>query len=281
MHTHIFINHHIIEASQAHIDVNDRGLLLGDGLFETLRICQGKVPFIEQHWERLKRGCQTLHLPLFLTLNKLHCITQKLIEKNQLQHIDGSIRITMTRGVGARGLTMPTHPKPTVMISTSDIPTYPESLKLFVSKYSRNELSPLSQIKTTNYLENILARQEARSNGADDAIMINTKGNVACTSCANIFAVHNQKLYTPKLSDGALPGIMRAHIISLANQINIPTIEKSLVIDDLYNADEVFLTNSLMLMKPVAKINHRDMQLESRSLMMRTIFSVLKKRRHC
>jgi branched-chain amino acid aminotransferase len=123
----------------------------------------------------------------------------------------------------------------------------------------RNEFSPLSRIKALPYLDNVLALQEALGHGADEALLLNTQGRVACAAAANIFAIRGLRLETPPISDGALPGTMRALVLSLAHKLGLAPAEASLSVEDLAAADEVFLTNSIRGITPVKNCNGKPL----------------------
>lgn len=241
----IFLNNKFIPAEQANISVADRGFLLGDGLFETMRSYNGKVLFLEQHWQRLTKSAKFLEIPLIHNVEEIKNIVEDLLKHNQLAQKEAAVRITVTRGISERGLAFPKISQPTLLIAAFPYQSVSKDYKLIVSSIRRNEFSPLSQIKCLNYLDNILAYQEALKQQADDAIMLNTQGHVACTTTANIFMVKNEILFTPKITDGALPGIMRGAILKLMTELNISGHEESTTLENLKDADEVFITNSL------------------------------------
>ncbi len=256
----IYLNSEFIPSPQFKIESNDRGLLLGDGLFETMRIYEGKVFCIEEHYARLLKGASALKIPFPLKLEELNDILLKLLKKNDLANKDATLRITLTRGIGPRGLLPPTEPKPTVMITVAAMPhTEHPPLKLRIcTNTRRNERSPLSNLKSLCYLDNILAKMEAVEHKADDAIMLNTKDKVACASTGNIFIVtHYNTVLTPRIEDGILPGITRKLIIEDCKENSIPLIEKELTVEDILDAKEVFITNSVFEIQSVAMINDK------------------------
>ncbi|MGQ3672798.1 aminotransferase class IV [Xanthobacter sp. TB0136] len=241
------LNGHLLDMQDAHIAPADRGFLLGDGLFETLRVRNGRIQRFPAHHARLMRGAQILGIPI--PAGDVLADLERVRAANTLE--DGSLRLTLTRGPGPRGVLPPAEPQPTVMITAASGAAAPPPARLIIATVTRrNEFSPLSQVKSLNYLDNILARQEATQKGADDALLLNTQGRIAETTIANIFAVIEGRLLTPPLNDGALPGVMRAAMMGQGAQ------EASLHLSDLEQADELFLTSSLSI-RPVQALGAR------------------------
>jgi len=256
----IYLNNQIISKSDARIHFMDRGFLLGDGLFETIRCEHGKLINFLPHWQRLNDGLEFCQIPCPITENQLRSICEQTLSANQLENSIASLRITLTRGPTSRGINLPTAPKPTLMVKCDPLPkNIADPISVCTTNYMRNEKSPLCRFKTLNYLEPILARQQAKQNGYDDALLINTKEEVICGTVANLFIVENKTLYTPPLSSGPLPGTTRQQIIDLAKKINIPFKEKPLTQTNLPTIKEAFFTNSLIGIQPIHKINEHPL----------------------
>lgn len=256
----LYLNEHFLSADSASIHINDRGFLLGDGLFETLLATNGKPQFLADHWQRLVNGSITLDINIPLSLEKLQQIIDVLLQKNDLTQTSACIRITVTRGNAGRGILPLSNTQPTILINA--IPWKDQTqaeYKLVFSNIIRNEQSPLSQIKSLNYLDNILAKQQAIKQNADEAILLNTKGFVTGTTCANLFVIKENIIFTPHINDGALPGIIRKKIFAICLTENITILEKSLSPNDLLQANEIFLTNSLIGIKFVSHLNNMQM----------------------
>ncbi|MCX7121681.1 MAG: aminotransferase class IV [Gammaproteobacteria bacterium] len=256
---HAFINRTIITEEKAYIHIKDRGFLLGDGIFETLKVQNGHIEFFDAHYERLKYSAATLFIQFEYEADFLKNICLKLLKKNKLENGIASIRITLTRGIGLRGINFPEKQNSTLLITTaeyhppeSDI--YPRAM---ITNIKRNPLSPITKFKTLNYLEPILARNEAQSNGFDEGIMLNTDGFITECSIANIFFIKDMVVMTPSVESGILPGIMRNHVIKLCHKNNIQIIEKKISVDDALNSDEVFQTNSLIGLQILSQINDK------------------------
>jgi branched-chain amino acid aminotransferase len=243
--TRVWQDGRIVDPAEARISVADRGFLLGDGLFETMPVYRGQVFDLEAHLQRLVSGLSLLNLAAAVDLATLRAgIADYLVAETMESAV---LRLTITRGPGPRGLVPPGSPCPVILMTSSPIPPLPrEPVLLHVAKVTRrNEFSPLSRIKALPYLDNVLALQEARAHGADEAILLNTRGSIACASSANVFALRGGCLETPPISDGALPGTMRALVLRLAKKAGLVAVENSLYASDLAGADEVFLTNSI------------------------------------
>lgn len=262
-----YFNDDFCDADQPIISMSDRGFLLGDGLFETIRIYAGLPRFLNRHWDRLMESAAFLEIPVPINLEKLATIIDGLIDKNQLKEQEASVRITLTRGEGPRGINFSCENKSTLLITISPFtPPKEKMLSGLISKIRRNEHSPLAKIKSLNYLDNILARREAEKAGFDRAILLNTAGNVCEAATANIFFIRNEIIHTPRIEDGALPGITREIILELAQKEGLHTKLISFGPKVLLSAEEIFLTNSLLGVKPVGRINEMRIAQSSGSI---------------
>jgi branched-chain amino acid aminotransferase len=257
--TKVWQNGRIVGPTEAHISIADRGFLLGDGLFETMPVHRGRVFDLDAHLERLASGLALLNLAGAVDLAKLRAGIADYLAGEDIA--SAVLRLTTTRGSGPRGLLPPDAPCPTIMMTLSSLPpARNESLSLHVvTGTRRNECSPLSRIKALPYLDNMLALQEARAHGAEEAILLNTRGNIACASVANVFVIRAGCLETPPLSDGALPGTMRALVLSLAKDLGLVPVERSLNVEDLAAAGEVFITNSISRVMTVMECNGKPL----------------------
>ncbi|MBD2138839.1 aminotransferase class IV [Anabaena sp. FACHB-1237] len=249
----LWINGILYKETVVPFDLRDRGLLLGDGLFETIAIFN-HTPFqLQAHLQRLEQGCNLLRIPI--NSDRINQAITTIIP--QLTNPHGILRITVTRGIGERGL-LPSlsTPKPTIIATVNNWqPLNYEPIKLFLSTIKRNENSPLSRIKSLCYLDQIMALQEAVEAGYSDAVMLNTSNKVVCSTSANIFCLYNTRLVTSPVSDGVLPGIMRHLILQDAESMGFQAEERSLTWDELLAADIVLLTNSVKLVRHVTTIN--------------------------
>ena len=256
------MNGQLVPETVAALSALDRGLLLGDGLFETMRVVEGQVLQWRRHWERLCNGAQTIRLVLPWTVDELCAAVGQTLHANNLR--EATVRLTVTRGFlpAVRGLLPPADAPPTLLIRATPFAPYPDHLyrdgmSVIVSRrVRRNEQSPLSRVKSLCYLDNVVARQEAAETGADEALLLNTQGGVACATAANIFSVQGGHLRTPPVADGALPGTLRALVCAeLAPSMGRKVDESQLDEPGLLTSDEVFLTNALMGVMPVCAID--------------------------
>ncbi len=246
----ISINGVLHAASEARIDPSDRGFTLGDGVFETIVVRRNAVRHLRAHLARLRAGADLLGIPVPGDDQFLAGWIGATITGNALSEC--VVRVTLTRGAGARGIVPPPNPQTTFVVTVAPLPPEAEPARLVIAKSTRrNEHSPLSRIKHLNYLDNILARREATALDADDAVLLNTAGRVAESTVANIFVLVDGYMLTPPVEDGALPGIMRAEAIKLAKAE-----EREVSVDMLTRASEVFLTNALGV-RPVIAIDDK------------------------
>lgn len=240
------------------IDPADRGLTLGDGVFDTL-VSFRRMPFAaERHMARLVEHAAAIGISLDPA--RVRAGWSAVIGEVTSEHV--ILRTTVTRGVTARGL-WPNSPAadPTIVVASAAWrgDTVGRPVRLVTSTIVRNAGSPTSRLKTIGYLDNILAAREAADKGADDALLLNADGKVACSTIANLFAICGGKLLTPPRADGVMAGIVRGLIMEAAVAIGIETVERSLEVMDLFGADEVFLTNSVRLLSPVRSLDNRPL----------------------
>jgi branched-chain amino acid aminotransferase len=246
----IWLNGTLVEAAQARIDPADRGLLLGDGLFETILARDGMVRDLGRHFARLNTGADILRIGLPFNEAALSAALGAVLGANLLS--EAVLRLTVTRGAGPRGLLPPKDILPTVMITATAVPPPGGRVSVVIAKaVSRDETSLLSGIKTLNYLPSILARIEAAERGADDALLTNRASRLAEASAGNLFIRHGGKWLTPAISEGALPGIRRARLID-ARMVHETTLEPA----DLFSATAVCIGNVLGL-RTVSAIDGR------------------------
>lgn len=243
-----YINGKLLEEGQAKISVRDRGFKLGDGVFDTLRVYNGVIYQWDIHLERLKNGLKTLEINADISNLHKHCL--QLIEKNNSE--DGMIRITISRGIGGEGYLPDNKSTPTIVIETRKNPEFDPTIKLWQSSVVKT--SPFSiptNIKTLQGLNSIIARMEAQKNGCSEALLFNEKSNICECSSSSIFWFKGDVLNTPSLESGILPGTIRDAVIRLSPfKIN----ESIFNLNDMEQADEVFLTSVSLQVTPVSEI---------------------------
>ena len=230
----------------------DRLVLFGFGLFETLLITEAGPLFVDIHWERMNKGADLLGLNL---PDKDQWVkrVQTFITESPKGPFPYALRVTLSGGAPLADL--PSQ----VLLHKRAIPyTLAQTtlgIRLHLLTSPRNEHSPLVSIKSTNYLENILAKEEAKRNGAEEGLWLNTKGNLSEGTMSNLFFMKDGILHTPSLASGCLPGTRRQLILDLATSLNMPTCEALYPFSTLLTADEIFMTNALMGIMPVRQVD--------------------------
>lgn len=257
----IYLDGELVDEENAKISVFDHGLLYGDGVFEGIRAYNGQVFKFEEHLDRLYNSARAIMLKIPLSRKELTEAVLITLRANKLK--DAYIRLVVTRGKGDLGLDPKKCPKPTVFIITHKITLYPKELyykgmEVITVPTVRNLVSALDpQIKSLNYLNNILAKIEANLAGMPEAIMLNKDGYVVECTGDNIFIVKNRILITPPTYLGVLEGITRNTALQLAKKLKIEAREEVFTRYSLYNADECFLTGTAAEIIPVVKIDGR------------------------
>lgn len=240
------------------LPLNDRGLLLGDGVFETLLVVEGAPVDWAEHMARLAQGCAALGLPAPRDADAWRAAQDALLAAG-LETGRGALRITWTAGSGGRGLDRPETCAPVLFATAAPAPAPAGPLRLITAATRRNAGSIAARHKTLSYLDNVLARREAALAGADEAVMLNTDGHVACAAAANLFWVSEGRLFTPSLECGVLAGVTRAKVLTWAGRAAIPVIEAALSKDVLDRAEAVFITNSLVGARPALSLDGRTL----------------------
>lgn len=257
----IYLNGKLVEKEKAVISVFDHGLLYGDGVFEGIRSYNCLVFRLKEHIDRLYRSAEAIELKIPMTKLELIGTVVETLKANKLK--DAYIRLVVTRGPGDLGLDPRKCKSSTLFIITDKITLYPKEfyqngLEIITAKTKRNLTTALNpKIKSLNYLNNILAKIDAIKAGTVEAIMLTYNDYVAECTGDNIFIVSNSRLITPPSDIGALEGITRDAVISLAKDAGIKFEEKLLKMDDIYKADEVFLTGTAAEIVPVTVIDKR------------------------
>lgn len=257
----IFINGSIVSEMDARVSVLDRGFLYGDGVFETLRAYQGVIFRCADHIERLFNSARAIHIGIPFTKDYFKEALYNTLRGNSLQ--DAYLRLSITRGESEIGLDIERCSKPTVTIISKAFRGYPKSLynkgvPAAVVNTRRIPPSAFSPgIKSLNFLNNIMARVEAKGLKASEGIMLSIEGFVAEGTVSNIFIVKDGVIKTPPLCVGILNGVTRSIVIDLAKENNIPLTEQSFYPDELYNADECFITSTMYEVMPVTSLNAR------------------------
>jgi branched-chain amino acid aminotransferase len=249
----VWLNGALVDAESGCISPSDHGLLVGDGVFETLR-CYAGVPFaLADHLARLEAGARALWLEP-PEREQLAAGAGAVIEANGLG--DARMRITLTSGAGPPGLARGER-EPTVLVSALPLTPWPPTATAIFSRWRRDEHDPLAGVKTVSLVGSVMALVEARSQGASDSILLNHAGNVCEATTANVFAIQAGEVTTPSLASGCLPGITRDRVLALCADLGIGAAEAELSASALVEADELFLTSSTREIQPLVEVAGR------------------------
>ena len=258
--TRVYINGKLYDKDEAKVSVYDHGLLYGDGVFEGIRVYNGKVFRHQEHIDRLYESAKSIALEIPIPPAEMIRAVEDTVRANN--KVEGYIRLIVTRGPGNLGLD-PRSCKPNVIVIVDDISLYPKELyenglKIITSSLIRNHPNALNpRIKSLNYLNNILAKIEAIRAGCLEALMLNHKGEVAECTGDNVFIVKRGILKTTSPDSGILEGVTRNVVMELAKKLNIPLVEATLTRHDIYAADECFLTGTAAEVIAVTEVDGR------------------------
>ncbi|XRG80219.1 branched-chain-amino-acid transaminase [Rossellomorea sp. GAMAL-10_SWC] len=257
----IFLNGEFVQKQDAKVSVYDHGYLYGDGVFEGIRVYDGNVFRLKEHLIRLYESAKSILLTIPYSLEELTQIVVDTINRNNLH--SGYIRLVVSRGEGNLGLDPTSCPRANVVVIAEQLALFPQELyengmEIVTVATRRNRSDVLNpQIKSLNYLNNILVKIEAKLAGVQEALMLNDQGFVAEGSGDNVFLVKGNKLITPPSSAGALEGITRNAIMELGDTLGYEVVEKLFTRHDVYIADEVFLTGTAAEVIGVSKVDGR------------------------
>ncbi len=255
---YVYIDNDIQLEDKPAIIPNCMGLLHGYGLFETIKIYNKNMCFFDQHIERLKSSCPQIGISFNSDVLNLFEKCISLIHMNKI--INGSIRISLIKD----------NKDNIILIQTRDTvykqEAYDKGFALCISDFVKNPLSPLCRIKSMNYLENILAKNSAVEKGFNEAIFVNTHNFLTEGAVSNLFWVTNGHIYTPSIECGLLSGITRNLVIAIASELGIQCTEGTFQLEDLYDSDEIFITNSLMGVMPVSRLENQVRSINKNSV---------------
>ena len=254
----VFLNGTFVPEEEACIPARDRGFLLGEALFETLRADEGRAALLDAHLDRLFEGAALLGIPIPLPRTAFEGILSALLERNALT--EAVLRITLSRGPGGRGLLPPESPEPTLLMTAHPTPPFHPALfrgiRATLLDLPYPHYGPLSRCKTTNMLPHLLGARIARGRGADEGFYLRADGLLLEGTASNLFLVDRAGVVrTPPEDLGILPGTMRRWIVSLLRALGLPVAETPVGKGDLFRAEEVFRTNALVVAEPVTLID--------------------------
>lgn len=242
IHRNIFHNEDLLPIEKVRLSPGQAGLICGFGLFTTLRIARGEAFAYERHWRRLEKDSAITHLPMPYTAAKVRVHLHEVIRGNKVT--EGCARIYLVRN--NIGFWQSDEPRPEIdlIITTADMPAYCESARLTLREHGRHAASALCSVKTISWLDNVWSVGEASREGFDEVVLLNERGEIAECTSANIFAVKNEKVFTPPLNSGCLEGVTRGILFEIAPDAGVSLVQQALRLEDLYSADEVFISST-------------------------------------
>ena len=242
IHRNIFHNDALLPIEKVRLSPGQAGLISGFGLFTTLRIARGEAFAYERHWRRLEKDAAITHLPMPYTAAKVRVHLHEVIRANKIT--EGCARIYLVYNNFGAWHSDEALPAVDLIINTADLPAYHEPARLALREHGRHAASPLCGVKTISWLNNVWSLAGANKELFDEVIMLNERGEVAECTSANIFAVKNNKILTPPLNSGCLEGITRGILLEIAPEAGVSVVEQAIRPEDLYTADEVFLSST-------------------------------------
>jgi branched-chain amino acid aminotransferase len=242
IHRHIFHNDTLLPIDKVRLSPGQAGLLCGWGIFTTIRISGGEAFAYERHWRRLEKDAALIRLPLICSASKVREHLHEVIRANEV--VEGCARIYFV--YNQIGFWRGDEPQSAVdlIIYSAPLPQYHEPVRLGVRDHGRHAASPLAGVKSISWLPNVWAVAEAQKDGFDEVVLLNERGEVAECTAANIFIVKNRQVFTPPLNSGCLEGVTRGVLFEIAPEAGIGVAERSLRPEDLYTADEVFISST-------------------------------------
>jgi branched-chain amino acid aminotransferase len=247
----LWLNGELTDERNARISPADHGFLLGDGVFETLRWYGGRPFALEAHLERLEAGALALGLTP-PALEELGLAAHAVVEANGLT--EARMRITLTSGTGPPGLARGPGP-PTAAVAALPLEPWPPTAAAVVSRWRRDETSPLAGVKKISLVEHVMALTEARAGGAGEALLLNGRGDLCEATTANLFCVRGGRVSTPALSSGCLAGITREHVLRVCAGLGVEAAEAQLPEETLREVEEAFLTSSTREIQPLVAVD--------------------------
>ena len=242
IHRFVFHNDEVKPVEKTRWSPGQAGLICGWGLFTTVRIVRGEAFAYERHWRRLEKDAALIRLPMAYTGVRVRVQLQELIRTNKVK--DGCARIYLVWNTVGSWKSDEKMPEVDLVITTADLPSYPEMVRLALREHGRHAASPLAGVKTISWLASVWVAEEAKREGYDEVVLLNERGEVSECTAANIFAVRNDKVITPPLSSGCLEGVTRGVLMEIAAEAGTTVVEQAMRPEDLYVAEEVFITST-------------------------------------
>lgn len=242
IHSNVFHNDSLLPIEKVRLSPGQAGLICGWGIFTTLRISRGEAFAYERHWRRLEKDAAIIRLPMPYTAAKVRVHLHEVIRANQVT--EGCARVYLVYNSVGFWQSAEERPPVDLIIYSSNLPEHREVVRLGLRQHGRHAASALAGVKTISWLNNVWAVSEANKEGFDEVVMLNERGEVAECTSANIFAVKDGKIFTPPLNSGCLEGVTRGILMEIAPDAGLPVVEQSLHPEDLYSAEEVFISST-------------------------------------
>ncbi|HEY2459601.1 MAG TPA: aminotransferase class IV [Candidatus Acidoferrum sp.] len=242
IHQYIFHNEELLPVENARLSPGQAGLICGWGIFTTVRISRGEAFAYERHWRRLEKDAAVTRLPMPYTAAKVRVHLHEVIRANKVT--EGCARIYLVYNQVGFWRSEEALPQVDLIICSASLPQYREPVRLGLREHGRHAASPLGGVKSISWLPNVWAVAEAQAEGWDEVVLLNERGEIAECTAANIFAVKGGKVYTAPLNSGGLEGVTRSILFEIAPEAGVAIIEQTLHPEDLYSADEVFITST-------------------------------------
>ena len=242
IHRNVFHNEELKPIEKVRLSPGQAGLICGWGIFTTMRISRGEAFAYERHWRRLEKDAGITHIPMPYTAAKVRVHLHEVIRGNQVT--DGCARIYLIYNNVGFWQSDEERPQTDLIIYSASLPEYREPIRLGLQEHGRHAASPLAGVKSTSWLPNVWAVAEAQRQGLDEVVLLNERGEIAECTAANIFVVKNGKVFTPPLNSGCLEGVTRGILFEIAPEAGVAVIQQTLRPEDLFSADEVFISST-------------------------------------
>ena len=242
IHPNVFHNQSLLPIEKMRLSAGQAGLLCGWGIFTTIRISRGEAFAYERHWRRLEKDAAIIRLPMPYTAARVRVHLHEVIRANKV--VDGCARIYLVYNSVGFWQSDEQRPQVDLIIYSAALPEFREPIRLGLREHGRHAASPLAGVKSISWLANVWAVAEAQREGFDEVVLLNERGEIAECTAANIFAVKGGKVYTPPLNSGCLEGVTRGILFEIAPEAGVAVIEQALRPDDIYAADEVFISST-------------------------------------
>ena len=242
IHSYVFHNESILPIEKVRLSPGQAGLVCGWGLFTTMRISRGEAFAYERHWRRLEKDAAIIHLPMPYSSAKVRVHLHELIRANKVT--EGCARIYLVYNSVGFWQSAEERPPVDLIMYTAGLPEHREVVRLALREHGRHAASPLAGVKTISWLNNVWSIAEANHEGFDEVVMLNERGEVAECTSANIFVLKNGNILTPPLSSGCLEGVTRGILLEIAPEAGLPVVQQTLLPENLYSAEEVFISST-------------------------------------